>query len=792
MAGSRSFVSTAWLAVGLLAVPPLAVLGTAAPALAAPDSDIAAIGARIAEVAATEIADKHVPSIAVALVDRSGVIWSGAWGSSDAARTRPATTADVYRAGSVSKLFTDIAVMKLVEQGKLDLDAPVTRYLPEFAPRNPFGDAITLRQLMTHRSGLVREAPRGNYFDTDAKGQADAVASLNATSLVARPGSITKYSNAGIAVVGEVVARVTGLPYEQAIDRLVLAPLGMKASGFARDPAKGAVAYAEMASFDGGRFAAPALELGTPAAGSLYSSDGDLGRFVTVLLNRGAVPGGGQVLRPETLSEMWREQFPVPGGRRFGLGFGLETLDSRQGVGHGGSFYGFVTDLRLMAHAGIGNVVFSTVDAGATARRIGSFALGSLLAARRGKPAPTWLRTTAIDGARAAQLAGRYVDGPDSVNLRPFDGALVLDAPEQAGEVREAGGRVYLDDAQIFSDRIALAPDGSWVELDGRRYRRSEWRRPPPPGPELAGLIGEYGWDHNILRVYERDGKAYVRIEWTDWRPLTRTARDTYAFPADRGLYPHESLRFERAADGRVTAALLGGIRFPRHDFGAEAEAVVRSAMQTGIVALRTEARAAQPPQEPPSAKPSDLVAVQSVDSKIRLDVRYAGRHNFMGQPIYERAGAFMQRPAAQALGRINRVLGAQGYGLLIHDAYRPWYVTKMFWDATPARNRVFVADPSQGSRHNRGAAVDLTMFELKTGKPMVTTGRYDEFSSRSYSNYVGGSDEQRWLRELLRTAMERDGFAVYAQEWWHFDYGSWRDYPIGNASFQELSAESH
>jgi D-alanyl-D-alanine dipeptidase len=238
-----------------------------------------------------------------------------------------------------------------------------------------------------------------------------------------------------------------------------------------------------------------------------------------------------------------------------------------------------------------------------------------------------------------------------------------------------------------------------------------------------------------------------------------------------------------------VTAALLGAIRFPRRDFGAEAEAAIRSVMNAGIDALRAEARDAAPPVETAPLKASDLVALTAVDPGIRLDIRYAATNNFMGQKIYERVGAFMQRPAAQAIGRIHKSLAAQGFGLMIHDAYRPWYVTKMFWDATPPANRIFVADPSQGSRHNRGAAVDLTMVDLRTGAPIVTTGRYDEFSSRSYSNYVGGSDEQRWLREVLRTAMERDGFTVYSQEWWHFDLVGWRDYPIGNQSFQDLAA---
>jgi CubicO group peptidase (beta-lactamase class C family)/D-alanyl-D-alanine dipeptidase len=772
----------------MLAIPTLGMIRVA-PAMAAGQANIEVVTTRISTAAASEVAEKNIPSIAIALVDRSGVIWSGVWNAPGTGQ--PQATADsVYRAGSVSKLFTDIAIMKLVEQGRLKLDDPVSRYLPDFAPHNPFGVPVTVRQLMTHRSGLIREAPRGHYFDTAAKGQADAVASLNETTLVARPGSITKYSNAGIAVVGEIVSRITGLPYEQAIGQLVLAPLGMSASAFSRNAVKGALARAEMASFDGPRFEAPLLELGTPAAGGLYTTAGDLGLFVQSLLNQGKLVDGARLLHPESLDEMWREQFPTGTGRRFGLGFVLDDVGGQRSVGHTGAVYGYATDVRLLPEAGIGVVVLSTVDSGVTAQRLGRFALAEWQSARAGTPLPDWLRTSAISGEKARTLSGRFVEGGDSVNLRNYDGHLMLDGPEVAAEVREANGKYSLDDAQTFDDKIALAPDGSWVELAGRRYRRADWARPAGPGAELAALIGEYGWGHNILRIYQRDGKPYVRIEWTDWRQLTRIGPDNYAFPSDRGLYPLERLRFERGTDGHVTTAMLGAIRFPRRDFGADAEDAVRAAVASGMGSIRKEALAASPPPEPPSAKPSDLVAIHSVAPAIRFDIRYATANNFMGQKLYEIPGAFMQRPAAEALAQIDRKLAEQGFGLLVHDAYRPWYVTKMFWDATPPQHHMFVADPLRGSRHNRGAAVDLTMFDLKTGVPMITTSRYDEFSSRAYTNYVGGSDEQRWLREVLRGAMESNGFSVYPEEWWHFDRDDWQAYPIGNQTFQQLTAK--
>lgn len=753
------------------------------------DAATRAAAQAVTTAAQAELADKAVPSIAVALFDRNGLLWADAWGHQDAAGTVAATSQTIYRAGSVSKLLTDVAIMRLVERGRLDLDAPVVRYLPGFRPHNPFGTPITLRHLMTHRSGLVREPPRGHYFDVAARGQADAVASLNDTTLVARPGTITKYSNAGIAVAGEVVARVMAKPFDAAVRSLVLAPVGMTDSAFAR-PAGTRNAYGQMASSDGGRWAAPTWDLGTPAAGSLYTDVGDLARFGAAMLNRGALAGKAPLLRIESMAEMWREQYPSgPGTRRFGLGFVLGTLDGAPTVGHGGAVYGHVADLRLMPDAGIGVVVLATIDSGPVAQRLGSFALRALRDARAGGTPGAWSRSTAIVGPRAARLSGRYVDGPDSVWLRIFDDRLVLEAPERAAELRAIGDAVVLDDGQSFDEAVTVAADGSALTLAGRRFARAEeWRRPPPPAAEFAALIGEYGWDYNVLRIYERDGRPYVRIEWVDWLPLTRLATDRYAFPRDRGLYPFEELRFERDARGTVTAALLGAIRFPRRDFGAEGEAAVRAGISTGLDVLRTRALRATPPREATSSRISDLVAVRALEPAIRLDIRYASTDNFMGQRIYEQAGAFLQRPAAEAVARIHRTLATKGFGLLIHDAYRPWYVTKMFWDATPPANRIFVADPAKGSRHNRGAAVDLTMFDLTTRRPVLTTGRYDEFSSRSYSNYVGGTDEQRWLRETLRTAMESDGFAVYPQEWWHFDFGSWRDFPIGNQRFADLA----
>jgi zinc D-Ala-D-Ala dipeptidase len=193
------------------------------------------------------------------------------------------------------------------------------------------------------------------------------------------------------------------------------------------------------------------------------------------------------------------------------------------------------------------------------------------------------------------------------------------------------------------------------------------------------------------------------------------------------------------------------------------------------------------PPKEAGPFRRPDLVEIIKLDPTIHLDIHYATKNNFLGRAVYKEARAFLQRPAAEALVRVNTTLHSQGYGLTVFDGYRPWSVTKVFWDATPADKKEFVADPAKGSRHNRGCAVDLTMYDLKTGQEVGMPGNYDEMTERSYINYQCAKPEARRLRDLLRAAMEAEGFNVYEPEWWHYDYKDWREYPILNISFKEI-----
>lgn len=192
------------------------------------------------------------------------------------------------------------------------------------------------------------------------------------------------------------------------------------------------------------------------------------------------------------------------------------------------------------------------------------------------------------------------------------------------------------------------------------------------------------------------------------------------------------------------------------------------------------------PPKEP-NKREAHLVELVKLSKSIKLDIRYATEDNFVGKKVYPEARAFLQRPAAEAVVRVHKKLKKQGLGLVIFDGYRPWAITKLFWEVTPDDKRKFVADPAKGSKHNRGCAVDLSIYNRKTGELIAMPSDFDEFTERASPNYTGGTDEERANRDLLRKLMEEEGFTVNANEWWHFDYKTWQDYAIYDIAFSDI-----
>lgn len=309
------------------------------------------------------------------------------------------------------------------------------------------------------------------------------------------------------------------------------------------------------------------------------------------------------------------------------------------------------------------------------------------------------------------------------------------------------------------------------------------------PGPKPGDVsvkwkawIGDYGEDNNVHTIFERGQELWLYEKGIGEWQLKEIEADKFAVLAD-ATDPVMNVGFVQ--DGSELA--LNDVRFSRRTYGVDMKSIARVQPAKPVEELRKLAMATQPPNEEGRFRKSELLEIIKMNPTIHLDIRYATSDDFLGTPVYSQARAFLQRPAAEALLRVQQKLKPLGYGLLIHDAYRPWYVTKIFWDATPPDGKIFVADPAQGSRHNRGCAVDLTLYDVVSGKPIEMPGTYDEMSPRSFPDYPGGTSLQRWHRDLLRRAMESEGFTVYEAEWWHFDFKDWKQYPILNIPFEKL-----
>jgi len=755
------------------------------------ETDYTVAIARLKEAIKYEVETKQLPAFSISLVDGKKRVWAEGYGFQDSEKMAPATADTVYRVGSVSKLFTDIAVMQLVDETKLDLDAPVQTYLPEFAPANPFDVPITLRRLMSHRSGLVRESPVGNYFDPDEPTLAETVASLNHTKLVYEPETKTKYSNAAISVVGSVLESQLDVSHPQRVRQTILDPLAMNHSSFVvTDAVAPNLATGWMHTYDGRRFEAPTFLLGTGPAGNMYSSVNDLSKFLVCLLNDGKTETG-EILKPTTLQSMTTPIKNADGkDEAFGIGFSIREFDGYKRIGHGGAVYGFSTQLEALPTRKIGVAAAASLDgSNGVVRRLADYALRLMLAAQDGKLLPDYRKTDRIPPQRAKEMIGMYRHPTDKqfVRITELDGDLFMQRDSYRYELRAAvdDGEIITDDAIGFGMEVKL--QGTEKLLINETVFERVASAPPAEIPDRwLGLIGEYGWDHNTLYILEDDGQLFALIEWFYYCPLKEISENVFEFP-DYGLYHGEGLTFTRDANGLATEVNAAEVRFIRRDVGTKDGETFKITPVKPIEELREQAMAASPPPEPGDYLDSDLTELVSIDDTIHLDIRYASSNNFTGAVFYKQPRAFMQRNAADAVSQANAKLKPLGLGLLVHDAYRPWHVTKMFWDATPANLKDFVANPANGSRHNRGCAVDLTLYDLQSGQPIQMVAGYDEFSPRSFPMYPGGTSRQRWYRELLRSTMEQEGFSVYEYEWWHFDFKDWKQYRIGNVTFEEI-----
>lgn len=178
------------------------------------------------------------------------------------------------------------------------------------------------------------------------------------------------------------------------------------------------------------------------------------------------------------------------------------------------------------------------------------------------------------------------------------------------------------------------------------------------------------------------------------------------------------------------------------------------------------------------------LIDLEVLD--IAVDVRYATANNFMKRPLYPVGKAYLRAPAARALRNVRDDLALSGLGIKVFDGYRPYRVTEAMWE--PIKDPDFVADPAKGSRHNRGAAVDLTLIDVRTGREVEMPTAYDDFTPRAAHGFTDLPKEAIENRERLRLMMQKHGFEPLPSEWWHYDFKGWQEFELMDVPLEDLS----
>ncbi|MFH7042417.1 serine hydrolase domain-containing protein [Paucibacter sp. JuS9] len=430
----------------------------------------------------------RVPGAVVVLVKDGQVLVQKGYGWADWEKSVPVDAQrTLFRPGSVSKLFTWVAVMQQVEQGKLDLDADLNKYLDFKIPAHKSGKALTLRHVMTHTTGL-EETARDLLTYSDKAPDLGAVLKGYVPPYVYEPGSTPGYSNYATALAGYIVERLSGLSFDDYIEQKVLHPLGMKSSTF-RQPLPAALkSQMSVGYFSQDKAGAGFEVISMPPAGSLSSPGEDMGRFMMAMLNQGKL-GDAQVLKPETLKQMFMQVTrPLPDVAGIGLGFYQQDINGHRAFGHGGDTVLFHTDLALFVDKGIGLYVSFNAS--------GERGMGK------------WLRDRVFEG-----FADRYL--PDT---RPVSKPQVDEATAKAHSQLIAGAHrtSRREDSTFLSLLQLLSPLKVEALADGRI------------AVDLAGARSVFREVKPLLWEEEK-GKRRIQALMENGK-ITRWAMEPYAF----------------------------------------------------------------------------------------------------------------------------------------------------------------------------------------------------------------------------------------------------------------------
>lgn len=308
-------------------------------------------------------------------------------------------------------------------------------------------------------------------------------------------------------------------------------------------------------------------------------------------------------------------------------------------------------------------------------------------------------------------------------------------------------------------------------------------------------LLGLYKGNGELLLIREEDGRLNVLYRYIqddkDYRksnifPLKKVRYDVYEVNEVGALTSTEgTVRFERDKDGHGISCNVGGNRYTRVFFGPEKGDFFKVKMAKSLADLRKEIASAVMPAQKDGAI-AELANLAQIPN-VKFDLRYATDNNCFSEPLYTQSNAYLNKDAVAALTKVANRLADYGYGIIVWDAYRPWKVTKLAHDALPEEYKNILPSGEEGSLHNTGNAVDLSLYDLSTGEAIDMISDFDEPSPRQYGSFAGGTGLQRWQRNLLQQLMSLENFKGSDMEWWHFDYDAANKYQLQDIALEEL-----
>lgn len=528
------------------------------------ETDYAAAVSKLEAAVRQEMRDWGIGGVALALTDGTRIVHTAGFGEAD--------VDSVFRAGSISKLFNAMAVMQMVEAGRIDLDAPFSDFPGLALPHHAFPDApaVTVRQLLCHRSGLQRESPVGGYFDSTEPTLAATCESLAGCVIATPPAARTRYSNIAPSLAGHVVATLARQPFERYQQERLLGPLGMDRSAWRRTEVPGGkviVSRMRIADSHGGfaRAEAPIFDLGTIPAGNMFTTAPDLAKFLVELAR--AMRGESTVLRPSTFADMWRPQFDETAG--FGIGFVVGKFRHHRSVGHNGAVYGHSTALVFLPESQLGVVVLGNEDiVNARIGRLADLALSLMLEAKTGEKSPDAASQSApsTTAPPLQGFAGSFESQSFWAQLRVENDQLAGNYASQPCTLTRRGDLDFLLNSRLHSDVLVVFRRDSGGAITGFTVGPQTFARVAEPAPTLPDpwkrYLGVYGPDFIPLVVHEKFGHIYVTTEnMVDYR-MTPVNRHVFGLPP--GMYVDELAVFLCDAAGQPHGIDFASMTFPR------------------------------------------------------------------------------------------------------------------------------------------------------------------------------------------------------------------------------------